>query len=118
MTKPPNTRVYFNLHKKLLSVQAKVNGNWKVIRHVNEIMLSDVKFRVYEAGRQRVLNEKRKNVHAFIVGNLVEEVPDDKMTTVRYNPYQLERFHDGSGYIDNAAFVKIVGRTISAIKEK
>ena len=164
MTKPSNTRVYFNLHKKLLSIQAKVNGSWKVIRHVNEIMLADVKFKVYEKGRQRVLNEKRKNVHAFIVGNLVETLPcstgmlfkdaqtmrtvrehekfedtwwcegvDEEvglwaystafiisqslLTTVRYNPYQLERFHDGTGYIDNAAFVKIVGRTIGVINK-
>jgi hypothetical protein len=110
-------RVYFNLHRKKLSIQEKVNGQWKVTRHADEIMLADVKFKVYEKGRQRVLSEKRKNVHAFIIGNLVEQVPDDEMTTVRYNPYQLERFHDGTGYIDNAAFVKIVDRTISAINK-
>jgi hypothetical protein len=62
-------RVYFNLHKKLLSIQTKVNGAWKVISHRQSVSLSDVTFKVSECGRQRVIKNKRKNVHAYICGH-------------------------------------------------
>jgi len=61
-------RIYFNLHKKLFSVQTKVDGRWKVVSHSSTIALRDVRFRVSQAGRKRVLAEKRKNVHAFVEG--------------------------------------------------
>lgn len=38
--------------------------------HATHLKLSDVVFRVSEAGRQRVLKEKQKNVHAYAVGLL------------------------------------------------
>lgn len=64
-------KVYFNLHKHCFSVVSLEKGDsyGKVVAHVSEIMLSEVKFKVSEAGRQRVLREKRKNVHAYCVGN-------------------------------------------------
>ncbi|MDB4314494.1 hypothetical protein N9955_00545 [bacterium] len=95
------TRVYFNLHKRCLSVQQKQknsNGNlvWKVVRHAENILLKDAKFKVSEAGRQRVIKEKKKNVHAFVEGF---EVPFNGDETclfrhVFYNPYKFESFVD------------------------
>ena len=61
-------RVYRNLHKKCWSVQQKQKGRWKVVAHAESITLLDCVFRVSEAGRQRVLRESRKNVHAYIQG--------------------------------------------------
>lgn len=116
---PSNTRrrVYFNLHKKLLSVQAKVNGSWKVIKHVLNINLTDVKFKVSEAGRQRVLREKRKNVHAFIEGVEVDQPINQRAQNVTYNPYKYEKFTitTGEKYVDKAEYVVIIGRTILAV---
>jgi hypothetical protein len=108
-------RVYFNLHKKLLSVQTKVNGSWKVIKHVFNINLTDVKFKVSEAGRQRVLREKRKNVHAFIEGVEVDQPIDQRAQNVTYNPYKYEKFTTGEKYVDKAEYAVIMGRTILAI---
>lgn len=59
------TRVYYNLHKRKLSIQEKrVNDSgkkvWKVVRHADSIFLEDVKFKVSEVGRQRVIKEKKK----------------------------------------------------------
>lgn len=67
---------YFNLHKKCFSVKA-LEGLHKgrVIHHASEALLHDVTFRVSEAGRQKVLAERRKNVHAGVVGQLVRLVP-------------------------------------------
>jgi hypothetical protein len=61
--------VYFNLHKKCFSVKALEGVNkGKVVQHTDNIVLLLPKFKVSEAGRQRVLREKRKNVHAGVVG--------------------------------------------------
>ena len=61
-------RVYYNLHKRCLSIQEKVNGAWRVARYAEQCIVKNAKFKVSEAGRQRVLKEQRKNVHAAIVG--------------------------------------------------
>lgn len=105
------TRVYFNLHKKLFSIQQKVNGKWKVIDHVDSYNLSNVTFKVYEAGRQRVLKEKRKTVHAYLIGKF-SLMPEFGMFPagylVRYNPYEMEKFtKDTNEPIDSANFVNL-----------
>jgi hypothetical protein len=62
-------RVYFNLHRKLWSVQdAKTR---RVVGHARTLTLHDVTFKVSQAGRERVLMEGRKNVHAFACGTLM-----------------------------------------------
>lgn len=89
-------RAYFNLHKRLFSVQEKVNGVWKVMRHVNFLVLKDVKFKVSEAGRQRVLREKRKSVHAYVYGEELTEYEIDSSghVSIFYDPYKYESFVD------------------------
>ena len=63
--------VYFNLHKKIWSVlQAG-----KVVGHTKSIMLKDCKYLVSQAGRKRVLQEKKKNVHAGVSGYVVDFIP-------------------------------------------
>lgn len=82
--------VYWNLHKKCFSVQY-LN---KVVMHTDSIVLFDAEFRVREAGRQRVLREKRKNVHAFVVGLYDRDFHDNVETPFRvtYNPYKYDSF--------------------------
>lgn len=77
--------VYWHFPKGCYSVQYK----GLVIAHVNSICLKDVKFRVSKAGRQRVLREERKNVHAKIHGIIADitELPEyERVNRVRYNP--------------------------------
>lgn len=108
-----NVRIYFNLHKKMLSVQTKVNGQWKVTSHQFSAYLENAKFKVSESGRQRVLKNKRKNVHAFIYGNLIDRLPDyGKFDSARYNPYELEKFQCRNEYIDKADFAILNGRQL------
>lgn len=85
--------VYRNLHKKCLSVRNVKTG--LVIAHVDTISLRDCKFKVSQKGRQRVLKEKRKNVHAGVEGNWVQEIvtPDLlKCVKIVYNPYKYDSF--------------------------
>jgi glycosyltransferase involved in cell wall biosynthesis len=86
-------RVYFNLHKKCFSIQHKINGRWVLHSHAREVDLINVSFKVYEKGRQRVLREKAKNVHAFVLG-WVDPHPfhASQMSLANYNPYKAGDF--------------------------
>lgn len=84
-------KCYFNLHKKVFSVQ----HNGIVIAHKGSLVLRNATFKVSEAGRQRVLKEKRKNVHAYVIGELEEYfAPEGETQDVTYNPYLYQTFVD------------------------
>lgn len=88
--------VYYNLHKHTFSVQK----SGLVLLHVDYIKLKDVEFRVRPGGREKVNLEKRKNVHAFVIGNVVDfcEFPCDTLPEetdgkiITYNPYVDKSF--------------------------
>jgi hypothetical protein len=89
--------IYWNLHKKCFSVKYK----GKVIRHMNDLSASNVQFKVSELGRQRVMTSKRKNVHAYVVADEIENVSQiDQFEVlmdgfaVTYNPYKHASFVD------------------------
>jgi hypothetical protein len=96
--------VYFNLHRKLFSVKA-LEGDMKgrVIAHRKHVLLTDATFKVSEAGRQRVIREQRKNVHAGVSGTWFEDDVQhgaDKTSAfitingsaITYNPYKYSTF--------------------------
>lgn len=83
-------RCYWNLHKRLFSVVAREGPNkGRVIEHAGRILLRDVTPKVSEAGRQRVLREKRKNVHAYLEGTRVDPFAftGPPYFVVEYSPY-------------------------------
>jgi hypothetical protein len=89
--------VYRNLHKGCWSVRNRSTG--RVVRHMDSLMVHDCEFRVGKAGRQRVLMERRKNVHAFVHGNLLDS-PNNLESwrigkgwiRVTYDPYESDKF--------------------------
>lgn len=87
-------KVYFNLHKKTWSILHMTPKGWRLWGHSPRVILSDVRWKVSEAGRQRVLRERRKNVHAFAIGTLMdnENAPEGDFKPVRYNPYECTSF--------------------------
>lgn len=98
-TRTMKVRVYFNLHKRTFSIQDYKSRI--VLAHRDFIYLTDVEFKVYESGRQRVLRENKKNVHAFVIGELSPwdglktTLPEySRMTRIWYNPYKHEQFVD------------------------
>lgn len=129
--------VYFNLHTKKWSIKA-LEGMYKgkVVAHATSVALSSVTMKVSEAGRQRVLKEKRKNVHAGLVGDLEavhnaywrypvsvyvgaitggQDITDGQKIT--YNPYRAPMFHhvdDWTVAVVGAEFVEMLGRTVYA----
>jgi hypothetical protein len=87
--------VYFNLHRHCFSVKSLSTG--RVIAHADTITLKNASFKVSEAGRQRVLREKRKNVHAGVVGDWDNSVLEKRQMPlfsrrVSYNPYKASTF--------------------------
>ena len=90
-----NVFVYYNLHRKLWSIKCLDAGpnKGKVVAHRTEVVLESPKPKVSEAGRQRVLKEKQKNVHAGLVGvwrdRKVLLAEGDNIT---YNPYKYDTF--------------------------
>tara|TARA_B100001564_G_C20653113_1_gene677847 strand:- start:995 stop:1369 length:375 start_codon:yes stop_codon:yes gene_type:complete len=82
-------KVYRNLHKGCWSI--KQNGLVKA--HSDEINLFDCDFLVNEKNRQKVIKEKRKNVHAFVKG-YIWNTPVDLIKQASYNPYVNNYFYD------------------------
>ena len=113
-------QVYYNLHKKCLSIRHK----GKVIEHAQEVTLTDARFHVQQAGRERVLKQKRKNVHAYVSGKLKEsfwftQAPKYIWTAkqrVAYNPYKYKSFVDKETLepVASAEVVHISGKRITA----
>jgi hypothetical protein len=115
-------QVYYNFHKKLFSVQEKVNGKWKVVEHTNNIFIRNASFKVSEAGRLRVIKEMRKNVHAKIVGERFPFIPKSFVyrDEVSYNPYKGPNFMvvKEQKPLDWAKYVTIIdGKVIALIPE-
>ena len=82
--------IYKNLHNGLFSV--KQGG--LVVAHVASVTLTSVTLKVSEAGRQRVLRDKQKNVHAFVVGMIkdINKPCDQVGARLSYNPYKAACF--------------------------
>jgi len=94
--------VYRNLRKNLYSVKGPKG---RVIDYVDYLLLKNVKYCVGKKGRERVLREKQKNVHAGLRGIVIHYLKfipynnaNCSASKVSYNPYENETFirEDGS----------------------
>lgn len=121
-------KVYFNLHNHKWSIKDMKSG--LVLGHADKVCLTDVVPAVSQAGRKRVLIEKRKNVHAFLIGEVVHvenftslrgrdvdaikdlypALPVDGGTVVTYNPYKYESFvcANDEAVLKNAMMVDMI----------
>ena len=87
--------IYRNLHRDTWSIRDRATG--RVIGHSDNVLVEDATCVVQPAGRDRVLREGRKNVHAFVRGVMVTtcETPYAKAecnVQVKYNPYKAGHF--------------------------
>ena len=115
MIKKQRVRVYYNLHKKCLSVMDKKTR--LVIDHVDSIQLDNVKFIVSAAGLARLRRRKRKSVIAFVEGdytfkNVKKVIDDPKWQSVYFNPYCVDQFMIGNKAIYECDQVYIVNKNI------
>jgi len=121
---------YYNLHKQCLSFRAR-GGK---VAHARAMILNNVKFAVQPAGRYKVLTDRRKNVHAFVRGDLAwvaglnDRIGDvvglDDYTRanmirqgyfrITYNPYKYDSFvyADTGEPIKSASQVVVIDKDI------
>lgn len=84
---------YRNLNRKgvIWSVKNKTTG--LVVDRSPEVYLKDCKLKISEAGRQRVIKQQRKNVHAGVEGERLKRQPVCAgWRRVEYNPYVNSSF--------------------------
>jgi hypothetical protein len=106
--------VYYNLHKHTFSVRS----NNRVVIHADYVKLVDVEFKVRQGGREKVVQDKQKNVHSFVIGTLVdycnypcEDIPSEPNNNiVTYNPYKYNSFvmKDTEESVYKADIVKMI----------
>jgi hypothetical protein len=80
-----------------------------------QVRLADVEFQVRESGRNRMLSKRKRNVHAYAIGRLIEYThPDEDRDIamadgrgVAYYPYQRAAFVDikTNATVNSAPFV-------------
>jgi hypothetical protein len=111
--------VYKNLHKDCWSVRQ--DGLVKL--HAKNLAMHSCTFKVSQGGRERVLKEKRKNVHAGVHGYLenwqMGEWIDSHPTArpVTYNPYKHTNFvdKDTQQMVDYAIAVRLEPKQVLAV---
>ena len=102
--------VYRNLHKNCWSIRDRETG--RVWGHSQQYVVDHGTFVVQPAGRERVLKEKKKNVHAFVRGTSAglpigagaayfwgeyDQWRSKFTRPVTYNPYTAAHFIDKDG---------------------
>jgi len=90
-------QVYRNLNKPGVTYSIRDAETGLVLGHANRVLLNKCYFVVKQAGRKRVLETKKKNVHAWIEGHWgIIHAGDNLLFTdgvkVKYNTYQNQTF--------------------------
>jgi hypothetical protein len=88
--------VYRNLNKRCWSVRAMTGENkGRILFHATELWLEDAAARVSTSGRNRVLRERQKNVHAGLVGVLTQPRHGScSLSPISYDPYRFDHFYE------------------------
>jgi len=116
-------RVYRNLNKgtperPVYSVQQYTNQGhpagrkrWIVVAYATRIALKDVTFEVDEAKRLKVIEEGRKNVHAYALGavtwGIVPRWLNFDGRKVSYNPYKGSSFTFNGRPVEGLPYVRL-----------
>ena len=87
-------KAYRNLRNNKWSV---IDGKGKILFYAESLKIKNVKFVVRPAGNKKVKKEKQKNVHAFVVGELMDIDKNFRINRLNwgtYCPYQFDSFVD------------------------
>lgn len=81
--------IYRNLHRTHVF---SIRERGRVVDRLVDFVAHDVRFKVNELGRLRVIRERQKNVHAFVVAQRVSKGSFELGSLVTYNPYSADTF--------------------------
>jgi hypothetical protein len=95
----------------------KKEGKWLLSKYVDSIILQNPRFLISEKGRQRVIREKRKNVHCYIAGEeYFGYLNNRSFKFISYNPYKAGHFVDEEGKkIEAGSFIELTVENKRAI---
>jgi hypothetical protein len=110
-------RIYRNLTNGLMSLQKYIPGvGWRLAGHCNSATIKNVRFVVHEKSRQRVIREKKKNVHAYGIGTLLGNNGSEIHANIPlfYDPYTTPNFVDRDSHrvIEKARFLVIINNLV------
>lgn len=85
-------RCHRNLNRDCWSIVNPKTG--RVIQHTKQVLMNNCRFIVRPGGNRRARAQKRRNVHAYVAGEIAtrETWKAGKMWRVRYNPFEVETF--------------------------
>lgn len=110
--------VYYNLHKHKLSLKSREKETYGlVVKHAGIVNMRDCEFIVSQRGRQRVVDERQKNVHAYVRGRTSRRPKHPaNPRRIKYNPYKYDSFvyEDTEEPVHRADWVRIEGKNIIA----
>ena len=115
-------RVYRNLNKGGLSIQVKTEKGWRARDYSLFVVLKNCSFRVSESGRQKVLRERQKNVHAWVEGDLISKDEKDFLqcgfSEPWYDPYKTDHFEVDGERVEFAENLRIFSPPKGALPPK
>jgi len=83
---------YRNLHRKGVVWSIKSCKTGLVVAREKYVIFRDVELKVSKAGHLRVIDQKRKNVHAGVKGVRIKYHPKNRTwIRARYNPYDFTK---------------------------
>lgn len=100
---------YRNLNRKGVVWSIKDRATGRVAFRLTHALFEDVDLKVSQKGRERVLRDKRKNVHAGVSGRLIIEILEEvDWVRASYNPYKDDSFvlEDGTK-VSHAKYAKL-----------
>jgi hypothetical protein len=105
--------IYRNLHKNCFSVKYK----GRVIAHCDSFVADNATTKVNQKTRLKVVQEKKKQVHAYVVCDSWRAIPENDLYVwglrcegqLSYNPYKQDSFTMQGVPCDGEPFSCIVG---------
>jgi hypothetical protein len=88
-----------------------------VLCHAESVLIKNCRFVTNEKSRQKIIETKRKLVHAYVVGEFIEAdtpMPEDVQEGVYYNPYITKSFVllQGGNVIENSRYCYANGKYV------
>jgi hypothetical protein len=85
-------KVYRCLNRKGHVFSIQQNGY--VVGHTTDVVINNAVFKINEKGKKRAIEEKVRNVHAFIVGNVEKTCSGNgELKKISYNPFSDMGFY-------------------------
>lgn len=92
-------RIHMNLNKKCFSISRYFieKKGWRVTNYVKNLEATNIVLKVSEKSRQRAVNNKSRNVHAYAFADNIKMLPKNHRKvnqSCNYNPFKNTYFYN------------------------